>query len=193
MPTVIFVLAAVVVLAGLWTIAAFNGLVRLRNLVQEAWRQIDVELSRRHDLIPNLLATVKGYAAHERDVLGEVTRARAAAGSPASPAAQAQHEQELSQSLGHLFAVAESYPVLRASENFQQLAAELANTEDRIAAGRRFYNANVRILNTRVETFPVSIIASMFCFWRAEYFATEDPGERAVPIVDFAMSDQSRL
>ena len=193
MPTVIVVLAAVVVVAGLWAVAAFNGLVRVRNLVQEAWRQIDVELSRRHDLIPNLVETVKGYAAHERAVFDEVTRARAAAtGGASNPAAQAQQEQALSQSLGQLFAVAENYPVLRASENFQQLASELANTEDRIAAGRRFYNANVRTLNTKVETFPANMIASMFGFARAEYFETQDAAERAVPTVAFALGSQPR-
>jgi len=192
-PTVIVVLAAVVVVAGLWAVAAFNGLVRVRNLVQEAWRQIDVELTRRHDLIPNLLETVKGYAAHERAVFDEVTRARAAAtGGASNPAAQAQQEQALSQSLGQLFAVAENYPVLRASENFQQLASELANTEDRIAAGRRFYNANVRTLNTKVETFPANMIASMFGFARAEYFETQDAAERAVPTVAFALGSQPR-
>ena len=191
MPTVIVVLAAVVVIAVVWAIAAFNGLVRLRNLVQEAWRQIDVELTRRHDLIPNLLETVKGYAAHEREVFDEVSRARAAAtAGQVSPAAQAKQEQALSQSLGRLFAVAENYPVLRASENFQQLSTELASTEDRIAAGRRFYNANVRTLNTKVETFPASIVASMFGFARAEYFETEDAAVRAAPIVDFGTGSQ---
>ena len=180
------VVVAIVVIVGLWAVAAYNGLVRVRNLVQEAWRQIDVELNRRHDLIPNLVESVKGYAAHERGVFDEVTQARAAAVSGgASPAVQAKQENALTQALGHLFAVAENYPVLRASENFQQLQAELTNTEDRIAAGRRFYNANVRTLNTKVETFPVNLIASQFHFERAEYFETEDPAVRAVPTVDF--------
>lgn len=186
----LIVIAAIVVIAGGWVIATYNGFVRLRNLVQEAWRQIDVELHRRHDLIPNLVESVKGYAAHERGVFDEVTRARAAAvGGGSSPAAQAQQENALTQALGHLFAVAENYPVLRASENFQQLQAELTNTEDRIAAGRRFYNANVRSLNTKVETFPPNIIASMFGFTRAEYFETEDPAVRAVPTVSFGPTD----
>jgi len=184
--TASIVVLAIIVIAGLWAIAMYNGFVRLRNLVQEAWRQIDVELHRRHDLIPNLVETVKGYAAHERGVFEEVTAARAAAVSGgASPAVQAQQENVLTQALGRLFAVAENYPVLRASENFQQLQAELTNTEDRIAAGRRFYNANVRTLNTKVETFPANIIASMFGFTRAEYFETEDPAVRAVPGVSF--------
>ncbi|QTE29624.1 LemA family protein [Pengzhenrongella sicca] len=182
----LLVIVALVVIAGFWAIGAYNGFVRLRNLVQEAWRQIDVELHRRHDLIPNLVETVKGYAAHERGVFDEVTRARAAAtGAGSSPAAQAQQENALTQALGHLFAVAENYPVLRASENFQQLQAELTNTEDRIAAGRRFYNANVRMLNTKVESFPSNVIAGAFHFARAEYFEIEDPAVRAVPTVEF--------
>ena len=182
----VIVVVAIVVIVGLWAVAAYNGLVRVRNLVQEAWRQIDVELNRRHDLIPNLVESVKGYAAHECGVFDEVTQARAAAVSGgASPAVQAKQENALTQALGHLFAVAENYPVLRASENFQQLQAELTNTEDRIAAGRRFYNANVRTLNTKVETFPVNLIAGQFHFERAEYFETEDPAVRAVPTVNF--------
>jgi len=180
------VLGAIVVIALLWGVATYNGFVRLRNLVQEAWRQIDVELHRRHDLIPNLVDTVKGYAAHERGVFEEVTRARAAAASPGSgPAEQAAQENMLTQALGRLFAVAEAYPQLRASENFMALQSELTNTEDRIAAGRRFYNANVRQLNTKVESFPANVIAGMFGFKRAEYFEAEDPTVRAAPRVDF--------
>lgn len=183
---VLLVLAAIVVIALLWGVATYNGFVRLRNLVQEAWRQIDVELHRRHDLIPNLVDTVKGYAAHERAVFDEVTTARAAAASPgATPAQQAAQENVLTQALGRLFAVAEAYPQLRASDNFMALQAELTNTEDRIAAGRRFYNANVRQLNTKVETFPSNLIAGWFGFARAEYFETDDPAVRAVPRVDF--------
>jgi LemA protein len=183
----LIVVVVVVVIAGGWAVATYNGLVRLRNLVQEAWRQIDVELHRRYDLIPNLLETVKGYAAHERGVFDEVTRARAAAANPGSgPAEQAQQENVLSQALGRLFAVAEAYPVLRASENFTALQLELTNTEDRIAAGRRYYNANVRTLNTRVETFPPNIIARMFGFARAEYFEANDPTVRQAPKVTFS-------
>jgi LemA protein len=182
----VVVLVAVVAVLLIWAVAQYNGFVRLRNLVQESWRQIDVELHRRHDLIPNLVESVKGYAAHERAVFDEVTAARAAAaGTGVGPAAQAAQEDVLSQALGRLFAVAEAYPALRASENFQQLQAELTNTEDRIAAGRRFYNANVRELNTKVETFPPNLIASMFGFSRAEYFEAEDPAVRAVPQIDF--------
>jgi len=179
----------IIVLPIVWAISTYNGFVRLRNLVQEAWRQIDVELERRHDLIPNLVETVKGYAAHERAVFDEVTRARALASGPASgPAEQAAHENVLTQAIGRLFAVAEAYPQLRASENFQQLQSELTNTEDRIAAVRRFYNANVRELNTKVETFPANIIANIFKFSRAEYFEAEDPQVRVAPTVDFGQS-----
>ena len=183
---IFIVLGAIVAIALLWGVTTYNGFVRLRNLVQEAWRQIDVELHRRHDLIPNLVDTVKGYAAHERVVFDEVTRARAAAASPgAGPAEQAAQENMLTQALGRLFAVAEAYPQLRASENFMALQSELTNTEDRIAAGRRFYNANVRQLNTKVESFPANVIAGTFGFKRAEYFEAEDPTVRAAPRVDF--------
>jgi LemA protein len=180
------VIVVVVIIPVLWGVATYNGFVRLRNLVQEAWRQIDVELHRRYDLIPNLIETVKGYAAHERAVFEEVTQARAQAAQPGTgPAEQARQEDMLSNAIGRLFAVAEAYPQLRAAENFVALQNELTNTEDRIAAGRRFYNANVRELNTRVETFPPNIIASLFKFSRAEYFEANDPAVRAAPRVSF--------
>ncbi|MEK8226206.1 LemA family protein [Oerskovia sp. M15] len=154
--------------------------------MQESWRQIDVELHRRHDLIPNLMETVKGYATHERGVFEQVAAARSAAAGPVSgPADQAAKENDLTQALGRLFAVAEAYPQLRASENFGQLQSELTNTEDRIAAGRRFYNANVRTLNTKVETFPPNLIAKMFGFKRAEYFEVDNPAVRNAPRLDF--------
>lgn len=186
MEVVLVVLAVLVVIVLIWAVAQYNGFVRLRNLVQESWRQIDVELHRRHDLIPNLVESVKGYAAHERGVFDEVAQARSAAlAGGSTPGAQAAQENVLTQALGRLFAVAEAYPVLRASENFQQLQLELTSTEDRIAAGRRFYNANVRTLNTKVESFPSNVIANMFHFTRAEYFETDDPAVRAVPQVGF--------
>jgi len=183
---VLIVILVLLVIVGLWAMGAYNGLVRLRNLVQESWRQIDVELKRRHDLIPNLVETVKGYAAHERGVFEEVARARSAAITPGSgPAEQAQQENVLTQALGKLFAVAEAYPDLKASQNFMALQTELTNTEDRIAAGRRFYNANVRQLNTKIETVPTNIIAGMFHFVRAEYFEAEEPEVREAPTVSF--------
>jgi LemA protein len=183
---VLIVLGVLVVVLVIWAIATYNGLVRLRNHVQEAWRQIDVELHRRYDLIPNLVETVKGYASHERAVFDEVTRARAAAAQPgAGPAQQAIEENVLSQALGRLFAVAEAYPQLRASENFTNLQQELTATEDRIAAGRRYYNANVRTLNTKVETFPPLVIARTFGFSRAEYFEANEAVVRQAPQVSF--------
>jgi LemA protein len=183
---VLIVILAVLLILVLWAMGAYNGLVRLRNLVQESWRQIDVELKRRHDLIPNLVETVKGYAAHEKGVFEEVARARSAAITPGSgPAEQAQQENVLTQALGKLFAVAEAYPDLKASQNFLALQTELTNTEDRIAAGRRFYNANVRQYNTKIETVPTNIIAGMFHFVRAEYFEAEEPEVREAPTVNF--------
>jgi LemA protein len=182
---ILLVLVVIVVLILLWGVSAYNGLVRLRNQVQEAWRQIDVELTRRHDLIPNLVETVKGYASHERETLDAVVRARAAATAPgASVAQQAQQEGELSQALGRLLAISEAYPDLKANQNFLALQNELAQTEDRIAAGRRFYNANVRELNTKVESLPTNIIAGVGHFERADYFEAE-PQSRSAPQVSF--------
>ena len=179
-------LAVLIVIVIIWAIAQYNALVRLRNLVQESWRQIDVELQRRHDLIPNLVETVKGYASHERATLEEVTQARTIAAAPGStPGEQAAQENVLTQALGRLFAVAEAYPDLKANQNFLQLQTELTNTEDRLAAGRRFYNANVRAFNTKIEVFPTSIIAGIFHFERAEYFETQDPAARQAPNVQF--------
>jgi LemA protein len=181
-----WILVAVVVVLAVGAVASYNRFVRQRNLVQESWNQIDVELTRRHDLVPNLVETVKGYAAHERQTLEAVTAARAAASSVGSgPAAQAEQENALSGALRQLFAVAESYPDLKASANFLDLQRQLAETEDRIAAGRRFYNGNVRALNTRVQTFPSSLIASSFGFKQAEYFTADDPQVRATPTVSF--------
>ncbi len=180
------ILGAITVILIVWGIAQYNALVRLRNLVQEAWRQIDVELQRRHDLIPNLVETVKGYATHERETLEAVTQARSEASTPgSSPAEQAQKENVLTQALGRLFAVAEAYPDLKADQNFMHLQQELTNTEDRVAASRRFYNANVRSLNTKIETFPVNVVASMFSFDRREYFETDEPAARRAPDVRF--------
>jgi LemA protein len=185
--TVLWIVVAVVVLIAIAVAISYNRFVSQRNLVQESWRQVDVELKRRHDLIPNLVETVKGYATHEREVFDAVTKARAAAASPgASPAQQAQQEGVLGQALGRLFAVAEAYPDLKASTNFLGLQSELTDTEDRIAAGRRFYNANVRALNTRVESFPSNLVASTFGFHQAEYFEVQDEAVRAAPTVDFS-------
>ena len=187
--TALWIVLAVLVLVALALVVSYNRFVSQRNLVAESWRQIDVELHRRHDLIPNLVETVKGYASHERGVFEAVTEARAAAASPGStPAIQAQQEGVLGQALGRLFAVAEAYPDLKASANFLELQRQLTETEDRIAAGRRFYNANVSALNTRVESFPSNIVASTFNFTQAEYFEVEDVAIRSAPTVDFGQS-----
>ncbi len=182
----LIVVVAIIIVIALWAVAQFNGFVRLRNLVEESWRQIDVELKRRHDLIPNLMETVKGYAQHERSVFDAVAQARAAAmTSGGGVAERSATEGQLTQALGRMFAVAEAYPQLRASEGFQQLQAELTNSEDRIAAGRRFYNANVRTLNTKIESFPHNIIAGMSHVKRAEYFELLDAADREAPEVYF--------
>jgi LemA protein len=185
----LIIVIVLVVGIGLWLVMSYNGLVRKRNQVQEAWNQIDVELTRRHDLIPNLVETVKGYATHERDTLDAVIQARNAATAPgASVAQQAQQEGQLSQSLGRLFALAEAYPDLKANQNFLSLQNELSATEDRIAAGRRYYNANVRELNTKVESIPTNIIAGLFHFERADYFEAENEQVRSAPQVSFGSS-----
>ena len=188
MITAIIILVVVLLLVGI-VVGMYNGLIKLRNLVQEAWRQIDVELTRRHDLIGNLVETVKGYAAHERGTLEDVIKARSAAMAPnQSPGQQAESENMLSQALGRLLAIAEAYPDLKANQNFMALQQELTSTEDRIASSRRYYNATVRDLNTKVETVPTNFIAGMFGIKTAEYF--EAVGEqREAPRVDFGQRD----
>ena len=183
---VLWVVLAIIVVLAIWAIAAYNRLVRQRNVVQESWRQVDVELNRRHDLIPNLVETVKGYAAHERGTFEAVTAARSAATTPnQSIADQAANENVLTGALRQLFAVAEQYPDLKANQNFLELQRSLSETEDRIAASRRFYNANVRSFNTSIQSFPSNFVASMFHFKEAEYFEADDPEVRAVPKVEF--------
>lgn len=179
----------IVLLIGLcivlfWFFGTYNGLVRLRNHCKEAWSGIDTELKRRYELIPNLVATVKGYATHERDVLEKLTEARSRAiASTGSPAEQAVHEKQLVQSLRSVFAVVESYPQLKASENFLNLQQELINTEDRIQAARRFFNANVRDMNNRIEMFPSNIVAKTFSFPIMDYFEVEEAIMRSAPSV----------
>jgi LemA protein len=181
---VLVIVLVVVVIMSLWVAGVYNGLVRLRNLVQEAWWQIDVEITRRHDLIPNLVETVFGYAAHERQILGSVARAQAVAVSRGmSVRQQAAAESDLTSALGQLFAVAQAYPELEADQNYLALQAELTEIEDRVAACRRFYNANVRELNTRVESFPPRLFASVFHFKPAEYFEVSGLGHGEAPAV----------
>lgn len=192
MEIAIITILALLVLVALWAIGVYNGLVRMRNQIEEAWRQVDVELHRRYDLIPNLVETVRGYAAHEAGVFEAVTQARAAAAQPQPTLeARAEAENALTATIGRLFAVAEAYPELKANTNFQALQGELTNTEDRIANGRRYYNASVREFNTRIETFPPSIIASMFGFKRAAYFEAEG-ASRDVVTVDFGQGGGSQ-
>jgi len=183
----IIVLLVIVGLPLLWLIGTYNGLVRLRQHVRESWSGIDTELKRRYDLIPSLVETVKGYAAHEQRVLEDVTKARQqAVASNGSPGQQAMDENMLVGALRQLFAVAEGYPDLKASDNFLHLQKELVNTEDRIQAARRFYNANVRDMNTRVETFPSNIIANGFGFQREEFFEVESATVRETPAVNMS-------
>ncbi|HEX6488572.1 MAG TPA: LemA family protein [Candidatus Dormibacteraeota bacterium] len=186
MPGVI-VLLVVVVLIVIWFVAGYNRLVTMRNRAQEAWSQIDVELKRRHDLIPNLVETAKGYIGHERGTLEAVTQARANAVSQTQsgdPAKIAAAENALTQSLRSLFAVAEAYPDLKAIAAFTQLQEQLTATEDKIEFARRYYNGSVRDFNTSTQRLPTSLIAGMFNFQAMQYFEAEE-GDRAVPQVSF--------
>jgi LemA protein len=181
-----YVLAGFAFLFLVWGILNFNALVRLRQHCRESWAGIDTELKRRYDLVPNLVDTVKGYAAHEREVLRSVTEARSrAVASTGSPAAQAADENRFVGALTRLLAVVEDYPDLKASDHFLELQRELANTEDRIQAARRFYNGNVRDLNTRVEAFPSNLVAALFRFKQEEFFKIADVAVRAAPQASF--------
>ncbi|RCK67965.1 LemA family protein [Desertihabitans brevis] len=188
---VIVVLVVLLVVLGIAAISMYNGFVRNRNLIQESWRQIDVELNRRYELIPNLVETVRAFAAHERNTLEDVTRLRNQAQSVAShesglPSEQrSQVEEQLSGAVRNLIVSVEAYPELRSNVNFLELQKQLAETEDRIAAGRRFYNANVRAYNTKIDSVPSNIIAGMFNFEKATYFEVNDPQVRQAPDVSF--------
>ncbi len=184
--TALYILIGLVIVFGIWTALLYNGLIRAVNVCEESWADIDTELKRRYNLIPNLVETVKGYATHERETLNEVIEARnRAMASTGSPESQAQDENVLVQGLRQLFALAESYPDLKANENFLQLQEELSHTEDRIQTARRVYNANVRNLNNRLETFPSVLVAQGFGFQAREYFEVEDAAVREVPNVEF--------
>ncbi|UCD28147.1 MAG: LemA family protein [Planctomycetota bacterium] len=175
------VLLLVLIVAGL-----YNGLVRSRNACDESWADIDTELRRRYNLIPNLVESVKGYAAHEKDTLERVVQARnTAMANTGSPESQARDENMLIGALRQLFALAESYPDLKANQNFLQLQEELSNTENRIQRSRRFYNANVRDLSNRIQVFPSNIVANIFSFTRKEYFEIEDAAVREPVKVQF--------
>jgi len=181
------VLLAVILLVVFGGIASYNRFVSQRNLVRDAWANIDTELRRRYDLIPNLVETVKGYASHEREVFENVTKARAmATAATGSPAEQAAAEGPLVAALRQLFAVAENYPDLKANQNFLALQSELSNTEDRLQTARRFYNSNVREYNRRVQSFPSNLIARSFGFTEEQFFEVDEAlrGEGGVPHVD---------
>jgi LemA protein len=180
--TIFLIVLAVIVL---WAILAYNGFVSLVNRTKEAWADIDVQLKRRHDLIPNLVETVKGYASHEENAFREVTEARAKALSAGTVAEKGQAENQLSNALKSVFAVAEAYPQLRAVEAFTNLQSELSDTENKIQAARRFYNGNVRDLNTKIDSFPGNVIANAFKFQKQEFFQVENEAEREPVQVKF--------
>lgn len=182
---IILVIAGGLCLAFFGSVGIYNSLITLRNHAKEAWADIEVQLKRRYDLIPNLMETVKGYAAHEKQVFENVTAARSAAMGAASPEDRVAKENALSQTLKSLFAVAENYPDLKASSNFVELQRELTDTEDKIQAARRFYNGNVRDFNIKIEVFPSNIIAMMLNFKQMALFEITNEEERAVPKVSF--------
>ena len=188
MDAALWIIVGILVLVAIVGVVAYNRFVSQRQQIKDAWANIDTELRRRYDLIPNLVETVRGYAAHERTVFENVTKARAAAtAATGSPASQAAAEGPLVAALRQLLAVAENYPDLKANQNFLALQSELANTEDRLQTARRFYNANVRDYNQRVKQFPSGIIASMFGFKEEEYFEIEEAlREAGAPQVSFA-------
>lgn len=181
----IYPFIGIIVILVLWVIFAYNRLVKLRQRAKEAWADIDVQLKRRYDLIPNLIETVKGYAKHEQGVFDNVTRARASAVNAKTVDEQAQAENNLSQTLKSLFAVAENYPELKASQNFMALQQELSDTENKIQSARRFYNTNVRDLNIRIESFPDNLMAKLFNFQKMSLFELAEEAARQVPKVNF--------
>lgn len=181
--TITYIVLGLLALLVVWAIAAYNRFVRLVQRAKEAWADIDVQLKRRYDLIPNLVETVKGYATHEQGTLEKVTAARAAAMDAGGVEAKGQAENMLSDALKSLFAVSEAYPDLKANTNFLELQRELSDTENKIQASRRFYNTNVRDLNTSIETFPGNVIANMFRFEPREYFElAEDEAAARQPV-----------
>lgn len=182
----LYVVLGILLLALIWFVATYNRFVRLRQHINDSWAGIDVELKRRYDLIPNLVATVKGYAAHEKDVLERIISLRNKAAANTGPASsQAADESALMLGMKQLFAVAEAYPTLKADANFLSLQGELANTEDRIAAARRFFNGNVREMNQLCGAFPTNLIAGMFNFAPGTFFELSSDAERVVPRTQF--------
>ena len=188
MDPIVWIIIGIVVVVVVWTVGTYNGLVRLRVRSEEAWADIDVQLRRRYDLIANLVETVKGYAGHEREVFEKVTEARSSAISAGNVRQQGEAENMLTGALRSLFAVSENYPQLRASDNFMALQQELSDTEDKIQAARRFYNANVRDLNTKVQSFPANIIAGAFHFEQRDMFEIQEDQAREPVQVSFSSS-----
>src|ERR1041384_1656229 len=186
MAIVLLVLVVIVLGIVVWAVGGYNGLVRLRNQLENAWAQIDVQLKRRHDLIPNLVETVKGYAAHERKTLEAVIQARNMAIAAKGVAERAEAENVLSGALKSLFAVSETYPELKANQNFMRLQEELTSTENKAAFSRHFYNDSVMTYNTQIEVFPQNLIAGMFGFTRREFFEVKAEAEREAPKVSFS-------
>ena len=181
-----WIILGIIAVVIVFLIIIFNSLVRLRNAVKNAWSQIDVQLKRRHDLIPNLVETAKGYMKHERETLEAVTKARQQAVNISdSVADQARKENMLSQTLRSLFAVSENYPDLKANQNFLALQEELTSTENKISFARQFYNDSVMTFNNKIQMFPSNVIAGMFAFKEAEFFEVEDEAEREAPKVQF--------
>jgi LemA protein len=181
----LIVLLAIVLLIAILLVVFYNRLVRLRNAVDNSWAQVEVQLKRRWDLIPNLVETVKGYAAHERETFEAVTQARARAQQAGTPAETAQAEGILGAALGRLLAVAEAYPELQADENFRQLQSELAETENRVAVSRQVYNDVVLTFNNAIQTFPGVVLAGPLNFTVREFFDVEEAAQREAPVVDF--------
>jgi LemA protein len=170
----LIIILVIVVLVGLYAVFSYNGLVSLRNRIENAWAQIDVQLKRRYDLIPNLVETVKGYASHERETLDAVIEARNAGMSASGPHDQAEAENQITGALKSLFALSEAYPDLKANQNFAQLQEELTGTEGRIAYARQFYNDTVYRYNTKIQSFPSNVLANAFSFSEREYFEADD-------------------
>jgi LemA protein len=184
----LIVVIVVVVLIALWAVLLYNGLVQKRNRVDNAWAQVEVQLKRRHDLVPNLVEAVKGYAAHERGTFDSVTQARAAATSAQGPAQAGAAEGILGQAIGRLFAVAEAYPELKANQSFLDLQGQLRDTEDKIAISRQVYNDTVLTFNNAIQVFPAVLLAGALGFSKREFFEIDDAAERDAPQVSFTPS-----
>ncbi len=185
MTTLLYLILGILILLVLWVVSTYNSLITLRNRAKEAWSDIEVQLKRRYDLIPNLVETVKGYATHERELFEKVTEARTHAMGAQTMKERSEAENMLSSTLKSLFAVAENYPQLRAAENFLELQRELRDTEDKVQAARRFYNGNARDLNIKIESFPANTVANLFKFGKIDFFELEEAAAREPVKVQF--------